>query len=87
MRVNIMLPESPILQSPFLQPRPTAERLNCFSYRSIYLLHRNRECEKKDPVYTNIKFEPRYEKTGFLHMQKQRRRLSAQLISAFVFAT
>ena len=45
MRVNIMLPESPILQSPFLQPRPTAERLNCFSYRSIYLLHGNGECE------------------------------------------
>ena len=34
MRVNIMLRKSPFLQSPFLQPRPTAERLNCFSYRS-----------------------------------------------------
>ena len=34
MRVNIMLEKSPFLQSPFLQPRPTAERLNCFSYRS-----------------------------------------------------
>ena len=34
--------------------------------------------------------EPRYEKTGFLHMLKQRRRsalrLTAKLISAFVFA-
>ena len=29
--------------------------------------------------------EPRYEKTGFLHVRKQRRR-SAKLISAFVFA-
>ena len=26
--------KSPFLQSPFLQPRPTAERLNRFSYRS-----------------------------------------------------
>ena len=34
MRVNIMLRKSPFLQSPFLQPRPTAERLNCFSYKS-----------------------------------------------------
>ena len=36
-------------------------------------------------------FEPRYEKTVFLHMRKQRRRsasrLPAKLISAFVFAT
>ena len=32
-------------------------------------------------------FEPSYEKTGFLHMRKQRRRSTAQLISAFVFAT
>ena len=31
-------------------------------------------------------FEPRYEKTGFLHMRKQRRR-SASRYSAFVFAT
>ena len=35
--------------------------------------------------------EPRYEKTGFLHMRKQRRRslrsITAQLISVFVFAT
>ena len=31
--------------------------------------------------------EPRYEKTSFLHMRKQRRRSAAQLISAFVFAT
>ena len=30
-------------------------------------------------------YVPRYEKTGFSHMRKQRRR-SAQLISAFVFA-
>ena len=34
--------------------------------------------------------KPRYEKIGFLHMRKQRRRsasrLSAKLISAFVFA-
>ena len=30
--------------------------------------------------------EPRYEKTGFLHMRKQRRRSAAQVISAFVFA-
>ena len=30
--------------------------------------------------------EPRYEKTGFLHMRKQRHRsVTAQLISAFVF--
>ena len=29
-------------------------------------------------VYTNVKFQPRYEKTGFLHMLKQRRRLSAK---------
>ena len=34
MRVNTMLRKSPFLQSPFLQPRPTAERLNFFSYRS-----------------------------------------------------
>ena len=33
-------------------------------------------------------YEPRREKTGFLHMGKQRRRLvTAKLISAFVFAT
>ena len=36
-------------------------------------------------------FEPRHQRTGFLHMRKQRRRsavrVSAQLISAFVFAT
>ena len=32
-------------------------------------------------------FKPRHEKTCFLHMQKPRRRLAAQLISAFVFAT
>ena len=31
-------------------------------------------------------YEPRYEKTGFLYMQKQRCRSAAQLISAFVFA-
>ena len=33
--------------------------------------------------------EPRYEKTGFLHVRKQRRRSAstAKLISAFVFAT
>ena len=32
-------------------------------------------------------FEPRYEKTDFLNILKQRRRSAAQLISAFVFAT
>ena len=36
-------------------------------------------------------FEPRHEKTGFFNMQKQRRRsasrVTAKLISAFVFAT
>ena len=36
-------------------------------------------------------YEPRYEKTGFLHMRKQKAQISyavtAQLISAFVFAT
>ena len=36
-------------------------------------------------------YEPRCEKTGFLHMRKQRRRsgfpVTAKLISAFVFAT
>ena len=31
-------------------------------------------------------YEPRCEKTGFLHMRKQRRTSAAQLISAFVFA-
>ena len=31
-------------------------------------------------------FESRCEKTGFLHMRKQRRRSAAQLISVFVFA-
>ena len=33
MCINIMLQKSPFLQSPFLQPRPTAESLNCLSYR------------------------------------------------------
>ena len=34
-------------------------------------------------------YEPRYEKTGFLHMRKQRGRSAstAKLISAFIFAT
>ena len=36
-------------------------------------------------------FEPRHEKTGFLHMRKQKTQISfaatAKLISAFVFAT
>ena len=36
-------------------------------------------------------YEPRYEKTGFLHMRKQKMQISfavtAKLISAFVFAT
>ena len=31
-------------------------------------------------------FEPRYEKTGLLHIRKQRRRSAAQMISAFVYA-
>ena len=35
MRVNIILQKSPFFRvDPFLQPRPTAERLNCSSYRS-----------------------------------------------------
>ena len=37
-----------------------------------------------------VPFEPRYEKTGFLDMRKQRRRsfsaVTTKLISAFVFA-
>ena len=44
--------------------------------------------------FNKIPYEPRYEKTGFLHMRKQRRRsasrlrfaVTAKLISAFVFA-
>ena len=38
---------------------------------------------------TAIPYEPRYEKTGFLYMRKQRRSfaVTAKLISAFVFAT
>ena len=43
-----------------------------------------------DEIYSSLKdealIEPRCEKTGFLHMRKQRRR-TAQLISAFVFHT
>ena len=35
---------------------------------------------------TRLLCEPRYEKTGFLHMQKRRHRSAAQLISPFVFA-
>ena len=34
-----------------------------------------------------LQYEPRREKTGYLHMRKQRRRSAAKLISAFVFAT
>ena len=36
---------------------------------------------------TLVLYEPCHEKTGFLHMWKQRRRSAAQLISVFVFAT
>ena len=32
-------------------------------------------------------YEPRHEKSGFFHMRKQRRKSTAKLISAFVFAT
>ena len=35
--------------------------------------------------HTYFMTEPRREKTGFLHMRKQRRRSAAQLISAFAF--
>ena len=38
------------------------------------------------PLWSEFLYEPRREKTGFLHMRKQRGR-SAKLISAFVFAT
>ena len=37
-------------------------------------------------MVTNRLYGPRHEKTGFLHMRKQRRR-SRKLISAFVFTT
>ena len=39
------------------------------------------------PNYSGFPHEPRHEKTGFLYMRKQRRRSTAKLISAFVFAT
>ena len=40
-----------------------------------------------EPLNLGWWYEPRHEKTGFLHMRKQRRWSTAQLISAFVFAT
>ena len=47
--------------------------------------------EKKREYKKVLTYEPRHEKTGFLHMRKQRRRsvcaVTAQLISAFGFAT
>ena len=53
------------------------QKLSCLFYHNFLL---NKEC--------CIQFEPRYEKTGILHMRKQRRRsVNAKLISAFVFAT
>ena len=36
--------------------------------------------------FTKARYEPHHEKTGFLHMRKQRHRSAAQSISAFVFA-
>ena len=45
--------------------------------------------QKRSPLIRRISkiIETRYEKTGFLHMRKQRRRsVTAKLISAFVFA-
>ena len=41
---------------------------------------RRRQQQRRTPehVYTIPLFEPRYEKTGFLHMRKQRRRSASR---------
>ena len=60
--------------------------------RHYQLPYNMKACMKQG--YDNILYEPHHEKTGFLHMRKQRRSdsqisfaVTAKLISAFVFAT
>ena len=57
-----------------------------FSCRGSYILNFKPVASLCGWADCFVPCEPCHEKTGFLHMQKQRHR-SAQLISAFVFAT
>ena len=64
-----------------------------FAYAKRWFSHDAAHFQMSTFSDTNKKLadnEPRHEKTGFLHMQKQRRRSAShtvKLISAFVFAT
>ena len=55
-----------------------APLLWCFVHMTDY--------DRSSSSLSAMQYEPRCEKTGFLHMRKQRRRSAARLISAFVFA-
>ena len=65
----------------------TTECFCCFLQKYSLLTH-SKVCYLYMPLPL---YEPRHEKTGYLHMRKQRlrsaSRLPAKLISAFVFAT